>query len=151
MEDLARRREESARYLCGRLSEIGGLEPQWRDPRITQYAYHLFISRNQAEASEGLHRDDFLAALTAEGIPCSRGHVPLYRTNAIQTGTQRLNRFVGGEASAYRLPDCPVTELACDEEGVRFTQSMLLGATDDMDDIAAAVAKIKDNVHELLD
>jgi hypothetical protein len=104
-----------------------------------------------AEQFGGLHRDRFLEALSAEGIPCARGYVPLYRTNAIQGAVQRLRGFVTGREAAYELPDCPVTEMACEEEGVWFTQPMLLGTKQDMDDIATAIAKIKDQVEDLLD
>jgi dTDP-4-amino-4,6-dideoxygalactose transaminase len=151
MEEMAAVREENATYLCGLLAGIDGLEPQWRDPRVTRHAYHLFISRYDAEAFEGLHRDRFLQALNAEGIPCARGYIPLYRTHAIQSAVRRLERFVTGQDAPYNLPDCPVTERACGEEGVWFTQSMLLGTRQDMDDIAAAVVKIKARAGELLD
>ena len=151
MEDLASRREENATYLCELLSGIDGIEPQWRDPRVSRHAYHLFISRYDAEAFGGLHRDRFLAALNAEGVPCARGYIPLYRTNAIQGAVRRLRGFVAGEQAAYDLPDCPVTERACADEGVWFTQTMFLGTRQDMEDIAAAIGKIQDRAGELLD
>jgi dTDP-4-amino-4,6-dideoxygalactose transaminase len=143
LEGMAGQREENALYLAEGLAQIGGIRPQARDARITQHGYHLFISRYQADAFGGLSRDDFLAALRAEGIPCARGYIPVYRTRAIQDATTRLQRFVTGRAASYELPDCPVAERACEEEGVWFFQNMLLGTREDMDDIVQAVAKIK--------
>jgi dTDP-4-amino-4,6-dideoxygalactose transaminase len=145
-EELARRREANGRYLAERLAGIGGLEPQRRDPRVTQHGYHLFISRYDARAFDGLPRETFLAALRAEGIPCSAGYVPLYTMPAIQNGVRRLKAALG-RAGGYpeTAPHCPVTERACAEEGVWFFQTMLLGSNEDMDDIVTAVEKIKAN------
>jgi hypothetical protein len=57
---------------------------------------------------------------------------------------------VAGRETPYEVPDCPVTERACDEEGVWFTQPMLLGEKSDMDDIATAISKVKRRANELL-
>jgi dTDP-4-amino-4,6-dideoxygalactose transaminase len=146
-EAQSRLREENGRYLARRLAESGGLLPQERDPRVTQHGYHLFISRYQPEAFAGVARETFLAALQAEGIPCAAGYRPLYRMNAIREGAARIMRFTGAEERGE--PDCPVTERACNTEGVWFGQSMLLGSRSDMDDIAAAVLKIQENAAEL--
>ena len=145
MEDLARRREANASYLSGRLAEIGGITPQAGDPRVTQHAYHLYIFRYDAASFEGLDRAAFLAALKAEGIPCSKGYDPLYRTRAIQRAVVGLRASLFSDQSDYQMPDCPVTERACDEEGVWLTQNLLLGSEDDMDDIVRAIAKIQKN------
>lgn len=142
MEELAALREENGLYLAELLTRIKGIEPQKRDARITRHAYHLFIFRYQPEAFEGLSRDHFLHALQAEGIPCSRGYVPLYRTNAIPDEVERLQKFISGRKLPYEQPDCPVTERACEEEGVWLTQSLLLGTKKDMDDIATAIEKV---------
>jgi dTDP-4-amino-4,6-dideoxygalactose transaminase len=143
-EDLAERREANGRYLAEQLDAIEGVRPLARDSRVTQHGYHLFISRYDSTAFGGLPRGRFLEALRAEGIPCSEGYVPLYRMPAIQSGVRRLKAAVG-QAGGYpdALPDCPVTERACSEEGVWFTQTMLLGTRADMDDIVTAVAKVQ--------
>ncbi len=142
-EDQASRREENGRYLALRLSEIGGLQPLDRDERVTQHGYHLFISRYDPTAFGGMPRQTFLEALRAEGIPCSEGYQPLYRLKAIQDGTRRLKQFISGGSPGEGMPDCPVTEKACSSEGVWFTQTMLLGGREDMDQIGEAVLKIK--------
>ncbi len=148
-EAQARTREENGLYLSERLAEIGGFEPQRRDPQVTQHGYHLFISRYDRAAFHDTPRDLFLAALQAEGIPCAPGYKPLYRMNAIRDGIARLKRYIAGSASDEALPDCPVTERACSEEGVWFGQSMLLGTKKDMDDIAEAILKVKHHIDEL--
>ena len=120
------------------------LRPLVRDPRVTQHGYHLFITRYDPEAFEGLPRARFLEALRAEGIPCSEGYVPLYRMPAIQNGIRRLRAAFGrADAGESDLPNCPVTERACASEGIWFFQTMLLGTEADMDDIVAAVQKVQ--------
>lgn len=148
-EEQARQREENGRYLSERLAEIGGFEPQRRDPKVTQHGYHLFISRYDRAAFHDVPRDRFLSALKAEGIPCAPGYIPLYRMKAINDGIARIKRYASYKDTGKALPNCPVTERACDEEGVWFGQSILLGTKQDMDDIAEAILKIKFNKYEL--
>ena len=44
---------------------------------------------------------------------------------------------------------CPVTERACYQESIWLEHRLFLGDKSDMDDIAAAVAKVRTNVPEL--
>jgi dTDP-4-amino-4,6-dideoxygalactose transaminase len=148
-EGQARVREENGLYLSDKLAEIGGFEPQRRDPQVSQHAYHLFISRYDRIAFHDVSRNVFLPALQAEGIPCSPGYIPLYNMNAIKDGINRLKRFTGDPETLESLPRCPVTERACYEEGIWFSQSVLLGTKEDMDDIVEAVLKVKHNIDEL--
>ena len=142
-EELSARRQANAAYLARRMAEIPGISPQRCDERVTEHAYHLFIFRYDGEAFGGLARDEFLAALRAEGIPVSSGYTPLYKAGAIREGITRLCRFIEGREVGYKEPDCPVTERACTTEGAWFTQTMLLGTREDMDDIVEAILKIQ--------
>jgi dTDP-4-amino-4,6-dideoxygalactose transaminase len=151
MEDLARRREANALYLAERLADVDGITPQRRLPKVTQHAYHLFIARYNPEAFDELPRAHFLAALRAEGVPCSEGYgAPLYAMPAIQHGIVRLKRALGREDMSADV-HCPVAERACAEEGIWFGQNMFLGAQSDMDNIVAAIRKIQQHVDELQD
>ena len=142
-EELSARRQANAAYLASRMAEIVGLIPQHREERVTEHAHHLFIFRYDGEAFGGLARDEFLAALRAEGIPVSPGYTPLYKAGAIREGIVRLSRFIEGREVEYEEADCPVTERACTTEGAWFTQTMLLGTKEDMDDIVKAILKIQ--------
>ena len=140
-------REKNAALLTRMLADIPGIEPQRRDERVTHHAYHLFIFRYKSEAFGGRSRDEFLQALNAEGIPCSKGYVPLYRENAIIDAVAALSRLVGREpisveANAER---CPVTERVCAQESCWLGQNVLLGTEKDMDDIAKAIVKVREN------
>jgi dTDP-4-amino-4,6-dideoxygalactose transaminase len=133
------RRNRNALYLAGQLSEIPGIRPLARDPRVTQHAYHLFIFRYDAREFGGLSRLDFIAALKAEGVPCSPGYDPLYRSPAFKINTKTHPFPARIDYAALRLPE---VEKAC-AEAVWLTQPLLLAEQSDMDDIVAAVRKIQ--------
>lgn len=137
--DQTRRRSENAAYLAQLLGGIEGVQPLSRDPRVTQHAYHLFIFRYQAAKFGGPSRDEFLALLRAEGIPCSPGYSPLYRSPAFKINTATHPFADRIDYTQIRLPE---VELACDE-AVWLTQPMLLAEREDMEDIAAAIRKIQ--------
>ncbi len=132
------RRNDNALYLASQLAAVPGVRPQARDPRITRHAYHLFIFRYDSREFGGLTRDEFLNALRAEGVPCSPGYSPLYRSPAfkIDTGTHPFPAHV--DYASLHLPE---VEQAC-AEAVWLTQNTLLGYRRDMDEIVTAVRKI---------
>jgi len=140
-------RNRNALYLSERLWEIKGIKPAKRDARITKHAYHLYVFRYNPEEFGGKPRAKFLQALSAEGIPCSSGYNPLYKHDLFKAPIQKCPLSCGyynGKVD-YSKVHCPVTEKACNEEGVWFTQNMLLGDEKDMDDIVEAIKKIKEN------
>lgn len=139
LETQTRRRNENALYLAEQLSRIEGVRPLARDPRITQHAYHLFIFRYDRGAFNGMAREEFLAALRAEGVPCSPGYAPLYRSPAFKIDAE-THPFAG--RLDYSSLFLPAVEQAC-EEAVWLSQGMLLAERTDMDEIAAAVRKIQ--------
>jgi len=144
-------REDRARYLTSLLSKIDGVTPLKRPEKVTKHAYHIYILRYNSEAFGGLSREAFIEAMRAEGIPCSSGYVPLYKAPAFQN----LDRipFIPKDLSKkmdYSEVSLPNTERACYKESIWFRQTMLLGSRDDMEDIAAAIEKIKENVDEIL-
>ena len=144
-------RTRNAERLTTLLSEIDGIDPLDPDERITTHAYHLYILRYRPQAFGGVPRDRFIEALQAEGVPCSSGYRPLYKESAFAA------RFADSpfESSYFKgKPDysrvcCPETERICAEESVWLTQTMLLGPESDMDDIAAAVRKVRNHADQL--
>lgn len=142
------RRDANGRYLAARLREFG-LQPTVIDQRSTVVSFHLFMLRYVPEEFGGMSRSDFIAALTAEGIPCSSGYAhPLYRNPMFLNKDFWKGSFpcVAPYAREFDYAEfidrCPVSEAAC-KEAVWFTQNMMLGSRGDMDDIAVAVAKIQ--------
>jgi dTDP-4-amino-4,6-dideoxygalactose transaminase len=151
LDGQTRIRNENALYLSKEIARIEGVEPLKRGPEITRHSYHLYIFKYDKEKFGGLPRSKFIEALRAEGIPCSPGYVPLYKERfMLNLAQDRTLSKLYGEKVDYGKVKLPVTERACYEEGVWLFQNMLLGTKEDMDDIVNAIAKIKENVEELM-
>ena len=88
----------------------------------------------------------FIAALNAEGIPCSPGYGPLNHAPSIRRAlAEQQGTIDAWDMSTANLPDlpaCPVAE-RLSTQTIWFKQSMLLGDHEDMDDIIAAISKIQ--------
>lgn len=131
-------REKNATMLTERLSEIDGIAVMRRDPRITTHAWHLYMFRLDPSFADQADKTEFIRRLSAEGIPCAPGYIPLNRNKAIISETAK---WLGKEV----IYDCPVTERACAKEAIWMSQNVLLGDERDIDDIVAAVKKVVDS------
>jgi dTDP-4-amino-4,6-dideoxygalactose transaminase len=140
------RRAENAAYLSARLSEVEGITPAKVDKRVTRHAWHLYMATYDPAAFGGRPCREFIAMLNAEGIPCSAGYVPLNRTPAIlralaeQEGTMRP--WEDSSLPLPELPPCSVAEDLCGRT-IWLQQRIFLGDHEDMEDIAAAIAKVQ--------
>jgi len=152
MQNDATLRNQNAEYLASRLKQIPGIIPYKLNEGVTRAAFHLFPFRYKQEAFNEVPRKKFIAALEAEGVPCSSGYGPQYRDGlldeAIQSKSyQRL--FPPERLKRYREElVLPENDQLCNE-AVWFYQSMLLATRQDMDDIADAVQKIYENRDKL--
>ncbi len=139
-------REKNARHLTQQLEQISGISPARMYPGTTRNAYHIYMFSYDGGHFSGLTRAHFLKALRAEGVPCSDGYTPLnkeaFLENTLQSRAyQRV--YSSAELKAYRERNlCPVNDKLC-EQAVWFGQTMLLGATGDMNDIVRAIRKIQ--------
>jgi dTDP-4-amino-4,6-dideoxygalactose transaminase len=140
-------RMENAAYLNRRLKEIPCIEIMQADERITRNSYHLFVFKYKRNALANLPRSVFLDALNTEGIPCSPGYSCLYMQPLFSANEFRK---ITGSTIDYPGLRLANAEKAASEEGVWFTQNMLLGDKKDMDDIADAILKILENAEELI-
>jgi len=134
LEQQGDRRIANGLYLNRELAQIPGLRPLRIPPYATRHAFHIYALRFD-EAGFGIDRATFLAAMAAEGIPCSSGYgSPLYRNPM----------FAGMD-----YPDnCPVAERVC-REALWFEHRLLLGTQADMDDIVRAASRIYECRQEL--
>lgn len=123
VEEQAKLRTANADHLTRMLKEIPTIRPQRLYEGCTRNAWHLYMFRYQGQ----LAREKFLAALRAEGVPCSSGYSPLNREPFIG----------GGQAEA-----CPANDRLC-REAVWLTQTMLLDTKRGMDQIAEAIRKVE--------
>ena len=152
LEEQSRIRERNAQYLTSLLKQIPGIRPATVYDGCTRNAYHLYMFRYQLQEFAGLTRAKFLQALNAEGIPCSSGYSPLNREPQIKAllGSSAYRRLFPNEVLKdwEERTRCPINDRLC-QEAVWFTQTMLLGDLSDMDQIAAAIAKIRTHAVEL--
>lgn len=146
------RRTENASYLTSRIKDIPGIVPHRLYEGVTRAAYHLYPFRYKKEQFNDLPRSRFLAALEAEGIPCSGGYGPQYRDGLIEAALNSKNfkrGFSKERLNRYRQElHYPDNDQLC-EEAVWFTQNLLLGTRSDIDDIADAILKIHENKDDL--
>lgn len=147
MEEEFVRREENALYLDSLLKEIEGIIPQERDWRVNRRAYHLYVFRYQKESFGGVERNAFIRALNAEGIPCTAGYsllcdAPVYTQGNFGPFSKLLRdeKFVREPLTNART---------LEKESVWLFHTLLLGDKSDVEDIAEAIRKIKENVDEL--
>ena len=132
-------REAAARYLDRTLADVPGVRPIAVDARVTRHAHHLYPVRYDPSAFGGRSRDEFLAALQAEGISCvSAGYVPLTSSPAIR---RALSDLFGPESLA-QFDSCPVAEDAS-RQVFWLTQIALLGDQEALDSIVTAIRKIQ--------
>lgn len=153
LEKQTQTRNENAKYLTSRLKEIPGIVPHKLYDGVTRAAYHLFPFRYEKQHFGNVPRSKFLAALKAEGIPCSSGYDRINK-NAFFENTLRSKNFRKMYSKerldrCRELNNCPDGDRLCDE-AVWFYQSLLLGPKSDMDDIADAIQKIYENRSKLV-
>ncbi len=150
----ADKRLENALYLDSKLKDIPGIIPYKLTEGATRSAYHLYPFRYKSAYFDDLPREKFLAALSAEGIPCDGGYGQQYFDGLMEEAissrgykrlfsAQRLNRY---REELHNLPDNDQLT----REAVWFFQNMLLADRKDMDDIIHAVQKVYENRKQLL-
>jgi perosamine synthetase len=146
VEEQSRTREQNAAYLTRQLAEIPGIHPARMYKGATRCAYHLYMLRYEKTQFADLPRSQFLKALRAEGVPGSGGYTPLNKEPFLKhTFDSRAYRAIYPDsqlANWVERNQCAANDKLC-EEAVWFTQTMLLGPREDMDQIAEAVRKIQ--------
>jgi dTDP-4-amino-4,6-dideoxygalactose transaminase len=147
--EQAERRWRNARSLTTRLHEISGIRPLAWDSRITRPAIYHYLLRYDAAAFSAVHRDVFLKALAAEGIPAEGAfYEPLYRAPLWHFRPDDYAAYLGSHVDYSRV-HCPVAEKAAYEESIWLHHPLLLGGEQEVNDIAEAMAKIQANAGEL--
>jgi len=148
------KRLENALYLDSKLKDIPGILPYKLSEGATKSAYHIYPFRYKKAFFDDLPRVKFLAALQAEGIPCSSGYEAQYNDGFMDEvlnsrgfkklfSQQRLKRY---REELHELPENDQLT----SEAVWFFQNMLLAERKDMDDIVDAVQKVYENRKQLL-
>jgi dTDP-4-amino-4,6-dideoxygalactose transaminase len=150
--DQLRIREESVAYLREGFERLGGpLRLARRDPRVTRQAYYALSLHFDSAQAEGLTREQYLAALNAEGFPAGPTYPPVYRHPI-------LNLYDSTSPVPFRDPATiqnyaelrlPVTERVVAEEGVVMMHQHLLGSRAYLDQLLTAVDKVNSRLAEV--
>ena len=139
-------RWDNAAYLTSLLKEIPGIRPAKLYEGVTKSAYHLYMFRYDKREFQNMDRSKFLKALVAEGIPCSGGYGRLNKEKYVTDLAKNKHYLkVYGEKTMNDWMEqnhCPQNDQLC-EEAVWFSQTMLLGTRQDMEQIAQAIHKIR--------
>ncbi len=152
LEEQSERRWNNATYLTSKLQGIPGILPHKLYDGVTRAAYHLYPLRYNPEEFNGASRGAFVAALRAEGIPSSTGYGPLNKSPFIENtlSSRSFQRMYSKEQldRCRAQIECPDNDALCNE-AICFSQRVLLGSREDMDDIANAIRKIHENRDQL--
>jgi dTDP-4-amino-4,6-dideoxygalactose transaminase len=151
--EQTQRRTENAMYLTQMLRKIPGISPAKLYEGVTRSAYHLYMFRYESAKFAGLPRSKFMAALNAEGVPCSGGYGVMNKDEYVSSlaknkhylkihGEKRLQQWL------EQNRNCPQNEKLC-QQAVWLTQNMLLGPRAQMEQIAEAIRRIQKHGAEL--
>lgn len=143
-------RQQAGRMLTQTLQEFPGIDPLPPDPRVTQRGYYFYVARYRRENMRGIHRDRFLEALRAEGVPCSAGYgMPLYHQPAFARTAVEPLYPPETPLPDYEALELPVAERFCAEEQITFPQTLLLGGEANARLILDAIEKVSENLEAL--
>jgi len=152
LEADTQRRWTNGQYLTSQIKDIPGIIPCKLYEGTTRAVFHLYPFRYKKEQFNNAPRAKFMAALSAEGVPCSGGYGPQYRDELIEAALTSKNftrSFSKARLDQYRRElNYPGNDQLC-EEAVWLSQNMLLTEKSDMDDIANAIRKVYDNRDKL--
>lgn len=155
VDDLIDRRTASAEFLNQRLGEVPGLHPLVLDERISRCSYLGYSLRYEAEELDGVHRDIFLKALHAEGVPMATGYKALVHEMPLCNGEnlrqEDLRRFTGRNVAVAKGGDFPNAEHTRSHSTVRMKQNWLLGDREVAEDVVRAVYKVVEQIGALKD
>ncbi len=136
LETQTDQRNRNANYLSKALTDMTGITPQIQASWVTKHGYHLYCMKYNPDGFGGKSRDEFVKALSAEGIPCSIGYrSPLSQEPGMAHVAEKYPHLI-------RTLPCPNAELVCNQS-VWLFQNLLLGTQSDMDQVVEAIAKIK--------
>jgi dTDP-4-amino-4,6-dideoxygalactose transaminase len=154
LESQTDKRNENAQYLKSKIQDIPGIVPFKLSNNVTKISAWQFPLRYKKESFQGLSRAEFLKALRAEGIPGSTGYVTQNDKPYLKSYFESKNyrkmypKKMLDFTKFLEKNQCPENKLLC-EEAVWFSQNMLLGSKEDMDDIVMAIEKVFKNAGEL--
>ena len=145
-------RRANADYLTANLRQIPGITPM-RLPENSRAVWHLYAFRYDPAQFNGLSRQKFSQAVSAEGVPCGGIYHEQYFDGLLDEAiaSRGFKRLWSAERlKAYRdsFQELKGNKQVC-EMTVALTQNMLLGDHKSVEDIGEAIRKVQANSAEL--
>ena len=148
------RRNRNAAYLTSKLKGFPGLVPQKLYDGTNSGSFYLYTMRYNGEHFNGATRDQFIKAVSAEGIGLSpyikNGlHRELWTENIL---ARREYKTMYDKKSLQLFRDCltlPGCDDVCANMIMLWASGPLLAEQSDMDDIIKAIMKVYDNRDQL--
>lgn len=137
-------RAENVHYLRQQLRGFPGITLPEQDPRVGRHPHYLVTLRYDREQFEGIGRNLFIQALQAEGIPA----LPTYGYPLYKNPLFGKNALPPCRCGAWKAPQeyetlfLPESERIC-REGIWLEHHLFLGSRKDVDDILAAMEKVR--------
>ena len=129
-------RRHNFRVLREQLQDVTCVEPLGVHPSVRKHGVHMFVMRYQPERCGGLPIRDFLTACGAEGTPIYRGY------ECTMSGQHAIEKLMDKRPEYFRLMPTPVADEAV-EQLIYIPQTVFLGTSSDMVEIAAAIRKVQ--------
>lgn len=134
--DEAATRDANGIYLNSLLANIPGITPPERMPWCGRHAYHLYMGHYDPAAFGGHTRNEFLAALRAEGIPAGSGY------GMLLSDQEALKLLRERYPDRIRVTESSETEWVI-EHTFWLTQNILLADRESLAHIAEAITKVQ--------
>ncbi len=152
LESQTARRERNALKIAAELDKIGGpLRAVARDPRITRQAYYAMTLYFDPEVSDGVSRQAFLQALSAEGCNLGTAYAPVYKSRLLNLydATSPIPYRDPKTMQDYRRLYLPNTERCVAETSVTLQHPHLLGNAAYIRQLLSAIRKVTDKLPEV--
>ncbi len=146
-------REENVMFLTDALKKLGGpLKAARRDPRVTRQAYYAMTFFFDPKKAEGVTRDQYIAALAAEGFRGVGGtYPPVYASPLLNLydNTSPVPFRDPKKIQNYKELKLPNAERAHKETAVTIAQTVLLGDKALMEELICAIDKVNNNLKRI--
>ncbi len=152
LDDQNRERRINAQYLDSRLGELGGLNPIQPYEQNSERSYYYYVVRYEPSEFAGKSVDSLCKALEAELAffvhPTYKplNNHQLYRPH-LDIKFAKQYPLESLDPAQFDLPEA----VRQHERAILFHHSALLGTQEDMDDIVAALKKVKRLAHTITD
>lgn len=143
-------RERNAAILNEGLSKIAGLQVPQQPVDVTRRSYHLYVLNYNRVEFGTLSKTKFIKALNQEGVPAVAGYLcPVHANVCFQNlnmSPRPEHAWLSGVCNSrgiyYTQLDNPNAAALCDHTMVWLPHTLLLGSTEDMEQVVQAFEKV---------